>query len=530
MRSFLHKLLGKPAASANPSTSPNRPHAAASRPLSRTLAENIAYIRENLGRSGDLTVREFQASPVREVRAALIYMEGLADKDTILVLLESLLMRVAGGLEPQLGGENDIEAILGQLPITSVSYRTDINAILDALLSGNTVFLLDGSLEAAAIGTRGGERRSVSEPTAQSVVRGPQEGFTEDIQTNVAMVRRKIKDSKLWMETRTIGRVTKTAVTIMHIEGIAKADLLNELRARLDRIDIDGILESNYIEELIQDSTFSVFPTVNNTERPDVAAAALLEGRVAIFVDGTPFVLLVPALFTQFLQAPEDYYHRSDFGLLRLLRYVALLISLLAPSLYIALTTYHQEMLPTTLLISLAAQREGIPFPAFIEALIMEVTFELLREAGIRMPKAIGPAISIVGALVLGQASVEAGLVSPAMVIVVSITAIAGFIFPSFELGISIRMLRFAFMVIAASFGFFGIIVGMILLVLHMCHLESFGTPFLAPIAPMRLSDQKDTIVRLPWRYMYTRPKIVQENNETRQSGASAGPREDPQA
>ena len=231
----------------------------------------------------------------------------------------------------------------------------------------------------------------------------------------------------------------------MFIKGIVNDKVVEEVRKRLDRIDIDGILESGYIEELIQDETYTPFPTVYNTERPDVIAAGLLEGRIAILVDGTPFVLLVPALFTQYFQSAEDYYQRSDFGLLRMLRYLALFIALLGPSLYIAITTFHQEMLPTALLISLAAQREGVPFPAFIEALMMEVTFEILREAGVRMPRAVGQAVSIVGALVIGQAAVEAGIVSAAMVIVVSITAIANFSFPSFNMAISIRILRFVF-------------------------------------------------------------------------------------
>jgi spore germination protein KA len=310
----------------------------------------------------------------------------------------------------------------------------------------------------------------------------------------------------------------------MYINGLVKDDVLKKLNERLGNISIDGILESSYIEEFIQDETYTVFPTVNNTERPDVVAAALLEGRVAIFVDGTPFVLLVPGLFTQFLQSPEDYYHRSDFGLLRLLRYLAFIISLLAPALYIGITTFHQEMIPTSLLISLAGQREGIPFPAFIEALLMEVTFELLREAGIRMPRAVGTSISIVGALVLGQASVEAGLVSPAMVIIVSITAITGFIFPSFEIGISIRILRFAFMGLAASFGFFGIIIGLIALVLHLCHLQSFGVPYMTPFAPFQAKEQRDNIVRVPWWQMYSH--LASRQSEDRANPSSTGSRD----
>lgn len=483
--------------------------------ISSSIAENISRLTESLGNSNDLIVRDLVFGSDREIRLALSYIEGLVDKTSIFRLMESLL------LHSDKVGRNEFEEFVRHLVITvgDISWKTDFAGIQSSVLAGDSVIWTENVPMAIVVGTRGGEQRHVTEPVSQTVVRGPQDGFTEALHTNVSLVRRRIKNPNLWLESKQVGKVTKTDIALLYINGLVKEDVLDKLRDRLESIDIDGVLESSYIEEFIQDETYTVFPTVNNTERPDVVAAALLEGRVAIFVDGTPFVLLVPGLFAQFLQSPEDYYHRSDFGLLRLLRYVAFLISLLAPALYIAITTFHQEMIPTSLLISLAAQREGIPFPAFIEALMMEVTFELLREAGIRMPRAVGTSISIVGALVLGQASVEAGLVSPAMVIIVSITAITGFIFPSFEIGISIRMLRFAFMGLAASFGFFGIIVGLIALVLHLCHLQSFGVPYMTPFAPFRASGQKDSIVRVPWWQMYSHMAASrQPNNGNEQS------------
>ncbi len=305
----------------------------------------------------------------------------------------------------------------------------------------------------------------------------------------------------------------------MYLKGIASDKVVEEVRARLDRIDIDGILESGYIEELIQDERYSPFPTMYSTERPDVVASEILEGRIAILIDGTPFVLTVPALMIQFFHAAEDYYQRADIStLIRIIRLISFVIALLGPSLYIAITTFHQEMLPTSLLIGLAAQREGVPFPAFIEALLMEVTFEILREAGIRMPRAVGQAVSIVGTLVLGTAAIEAGIVSAAMVIVVSITAISSFVFPAFNMSISIRMLRFALMGLAASFGIFGIIVGVIALVLHLCSLRSFGVPYVSPFSPMIIQDLKDTIVRLPIWAMLTRPRLISQKNIFRQN------------
>ncbi|MDF2723570.1 MAG: GerA spore germination protein, partial [Paenibacillus sp.] len=266
----------------------------------------------------------------------------------------------------------------------------------------------------------------------------------------------------------------------------------------------------------------SPFPTIYNTERPDVIAAELLEGKVAILVDGTPFVLVVPALFISFMHSAEDYYQRADISsLLRILRFIGLFISLLAPSLYIAITTFHQEMLPTQLLIGLSSQREGVPFPAFVEAVMMEIVFEVLREAGLRMPRAVGQAVSIVGTLVIGQAAVEAGIVSAAMVIVVSITAISSFIFPAVNMSIAIRMMRFPLMGLAGSLGLFGVFLGIIALLLHMCSLRSFGVPYMTPFAPYIQDDLKDTIIRAPLWLMRKRPRLTSRQNPIRQKKQS---------
>jgi spore germination protein KA len=390
-----------------------------------------------------------------------------------------------------------------------------------SILSGETVILVDGYPYGFALNTIGGNNRAVEEPTTQSVVRGPREGFNESISTNISLIRKRIKSPNLWLETMTIGKVTQTAIGVMYINGIVNDKLIAEVNERLERIDIDGILESGNIEELIQDETFTPFPTLYNTERPDVIAAGLLEGRVAILVDGTPFVLLAPALFVQFYQSAEDYYQRAEFAsLIRILRYICFFISLLGPSLYIGITTFHQELLPSSLLFSLAAQREGIPFPAFVEALLMEITFEILREAGVRLPKTVGQAVSIVGALVIGQAAVEAGLVSPAMVIVVAITAISNFVIPAFNMGISIRIIRFLLMVLAASFGLFGVTVGLIGIVQHLCSLRSFGVPYMSPMAPFIFADQKDTILRLPQWGLFARPRFISSKNNIRENNA----------
>lgn len=479
------------------------------------LQTNIEAIVAALGASTDLIVREIEFGRSNGVKAGLLYLEGLVDSTAVQEVLMSLIQQSA-----ELGSFPSAQAAdwaRGAISVGAVKTSTDMRSSIDALLSGDTLLLLDGLHEQICVSTSGPEHRSVSEPITQTVIRGPHEAFTETLRVNTSLLRRKIKDQNLWLETRRLGRVTQTSVAVMYIKGIVDDAIIQEVHRRLDLIDIDGILEGGYIEELIAEKRRSVFPTMNNSERPDVVAAALLEGRVAILVDGTPFVLIVPSVFIDFFHAAEDYYHLSDFGLLRLLRLTSFFLALLAPSLYIAVTTFHQEMLPTSLLISLAAQREGIPFPALAEALIMEITFEFLREAGIRMPRAVGTAISIVGALVLGQAAVQAGLVSPAMVIIVSITAITSFIFPNYEFGIATRILRFPMMLLAATVGIFGMTVGMLALLFHLTSLRSFGIPYLSPFTPLRLQDQKDALIRAPWRMLLTRPLFMFQKNSFRQ-------------
>lgn len=478
-----------------------------------SLRNNLDAVRSAMGGSQDVIFREFVLQGGTE--AALVYIDGLINSQLLHdSILESLLNGGASG-----AGRSLLDSVVKEILVAGDIGRTsDLNVLYDNLLSGDAVLLIDGCEEAVRIGVSGAEDRNVTEPVSQSVTRGPMEAFNENLRTNSALIRKRIKDTRLRVESLHVGRVTKTNVAIVYLSGIANDKIVEEVRIRLNRIDIDGILESGNVEEWIEDKTYTPFPTVYNSERPDTIAAGVLEGRVAILVDGTPFVLLVPALFVHFFQAAEDYAQRFDISsLIRSIRYLSLVITLLAPALYIAVTTFHQEMLPTNLLINLAAQREGVPFPAFIEALLMEITYEILREAGVRMPRTVGQAVSIVGTLVIGQAAVQAGIVSAVMVIIVSITAIASYVIPSGSMSITVRMLRFMFMGLAASFGLYGILIGLITLALHVSGLRSFGIPYMAPWAPIIPEDLKDTLFRLPIRKMTSRPRLISQNNIRRQ-------------
>lgn len=365
---------------------------------------------------------------------------------------------------------------------------------------------------------RGWEHRAIAEPSTETVIRGPKEAYIENLQVNLALLRRKIKSSELKFEKLIVGRYTKTDVVVAYINGLADPKIVNELKNRIQKIDIDGVLETNYLEELIEDNPYSIFPTIKHTERPDTTAGLLLEGRIAVFVDGTPFVLTLPSLFVSNMQSSEDYYERyyiSSF--IRLIRFLALNISLLLPSLYIAISTFHPEMLPSLLLLSLANQREGVPFPAVVEVLIMEIIFEILREAGVRLPRPVGQTVSIVGALVIGEAAVSAGIVSPAMVIVVALTGIANFVIPAYNTASAIRLLRFFMIILGGTFGLFGIMVGLMAIQGHLATLRTFGIPYLSPIAPINLEGQKDVWVRSPWWAMRKRPSVIGYLNLNRQ-------------
>ncbi|MEK5235177.1 spore germination protein [Paenibacillus sp. FSL L8-0470] len=506
-------------------TDPAKASVPATLPLHPSLDITLQEITKRIGQSSDVVFRRFTNESLSSLSLAFIYIDGLVNADAVnQTVLQPLMEMVA----PKSGGitaKDAFSLIKDQmLPVGGVKEGKTLESLLPMLFEGYTLILFEGLQVALAADTSGWEKRSINEPTSQGVIRGPKEGFTESLRTGTSMLRRRLKTSDLRIEEYKIGQRTQTGVALIYLEGIASEQVVAEIRRRLNAIETDSILESNYIEEFIQDGGLTPFPTIQNTERPDALAGGILEGQVGIIIDGTPFALLAPSTFFNFFQSSEDYYQRYDISsFLRLIRYAAFFVSMLLPALYIAVTTFHQEMLPTTLLISLAAQREGVPFPALAEALLMEVTFDVLREAGVRMPRTIGPAISIVGALVLGQAAVQAGLVSAAMVIVVSFTAISNFVIPSLAIANSIRLIRFVMMLIAATLGLFGIMSFLMVLLIHLAGLRSFGVPYLSPVAPMTPRYLKDIFIRVPLWSMTMRPK-TNLGKETRRQGPDQKP------
>lgn len=463
--------------------------------ISSKAGKIVEEITERLGKSPDFICKKLEAN--EELSIYCIYLASIVTSNKVdEMLLKPIFESKQYIKASQYTPLNWLKKII---PLVQWKELSGSDKGISDLLEGHCLIIPACANTFLSYDVSNGEFRSVSEPTTEASVRGPREGFVEDVSRNVALIRKRLKNEHLVFEPFIIGSATRTKVYLTYLNKVASVPVIEEFRRRLHSIQVDSIMESAYIEEWIQDKTLSPFPQLVSTERPDSIAAKLLEGQVALITDGTPMVLYGPITFFQMFSSPEDYYQRADIATLtRWLRMLAFLFSILVPSLYIAVVSYHQELLPTSLLISLAAQREEVPFPAVIEATIMMVTFEILREAGLRMPRIAGQSISIVGALVLGQAAVEAGLISAAMVIVVSFTAISNFVSPNYSFSIAQRIVQFSFMILAGLLGFFGIMCGLYFLLIHLVSIRSFGVKYMTPVAPLKLSDWKDTFVRFP--------------------------------
>jgi len=470
----------------------------------------------------DFYTREFTVGS-QSIRVLIAYMDGLAKTDKIdkNMIKPMLTDAKTTGLSEQITNQNIIDILKNQLLHASfIEEMSDFSQVTDRVLTGDTAVFADGNSKVLIADTVGFEMRSIEQPDTDVVVRGPREGFTEVLDTNIAMIRRKIRNADLKFETIKLGKRTKTDVCIAYIKNLASDKIIQTVKRRLKQINIDVILESGYIEEYIEDAPFSIFPTVGNTEKPDIAAAKILEGRVAILCNGTPFALTVPYLFIESIQASEDYYARPFFStFLRWLRVLTLIISTIVPALYVALTNFHQDMIPTELMIRISASREGLPLSSFMEAMAMVVTFEVLREAGVRMPKSVGQAVNIVGALIIGQAAVDAGLVSDIMVIVIAVTAISSFlVIPMVG---TTTLIRIALLICANILGLMGIGLGLTAVFAHACSLRSFEVPYMSPISPIMPTDLKDTFVRVPLWAMMRRPKAIKPKDQFRRGSDS---------
>lgn len=440
----------------------------------------------------------------------IIYNEPLTSSDKI----SDFIIRSLNNIDKS---DSKKEDLLSQIENNISNFKSkriyNYQDICLYLHKGFTIILIEDNPIFLALETKADISRSISTPNVENALRGAKDSFVEDFQKNIGLVKKRIKNNNLWIETLNLGRYTKTQTGILYIHGIVKEDLVEKVQTSLKKIDIDGIVNIDMIKNLIVQENKSILPTIITTERPDNVCNALLEGKVVIIADNCPFALIMPAVLNDFFKTPEDYYNKSlNTSLTRLLKYIAFYIALLLPAVYIALITYNQEMIPTELLISFATQRDGVPFPAFFEAFIMIISFEILRESDLRVPTFAGSSLSIVGALILGEAAVNAGIVSPIMIIIIALTSICSMPFTEVEIMNGLRWYRLLFMVGASTLGIIGIVVVFIYFVVELAQLESFGKPYLLPYAPTSWTGLKDSIIRLPLKKMNKREKYLSNN------------------
>lgn len=485
------------------------------------LFSDLEFVQQEIGQNADVHIRKFIIGGTG-IQAAIIFVDGMCDVDRI---DNQILNKLMGDRfeEKESDYPSQLDSISIRyiaehvLPIHKLSECRNVKELQAKVMVGFTALLIDGTPEALLLNTAKIKTRNIDEPVSESLVRGPREGFTESLRDNTAILRNHGENRDLLLLKFVVGKRVKKELVVAFMKEIADHSLVEEVKQRIANIDIDYVQESGYVEQLIEDNYLSPFPQVQSTERPDRVIGALMEGRVAILLEGTPFALIVPVTFSMMLQSPEDYYERWIPGtLIRMLRFFAALASISVPALYISFISFHQGLIPTELAISIIGTRQGVPFPSIVEALIMEISIEILREAGVRLPKPIGPAMGIVGGLIIGQAAVQAGIVSPIMVIVVAVTAISSFAIPTYSLGITLRYLRFLAMFSAAIYGLYGVILFFLLICSHLVKLKSFGVPYASPAVPYRLRDWKDFVVRMPIKMIKRRPKMLHTKDPVR--------------
>ncbi len=468
-----------------------------------SLEENLALMKALFQ---DVDIMRYR-SVIRAGRAdvAVVFSDGLVNSE----IINENILRPLMSAEALPEGPGRVARMTGEVVHVSESILTgDFKEIVGAVAYGDTVLFAEGCAEAALLNTKGFPVRSIMEPDSEKTLAGPREGFTESVMQNISMLRRRARTNDFKIRHMTMGRRTQTCVMVCYFDGVVNRDALQRLLERLQKVDIDGVLDANYLTELTRDHRFSLFRTIGYTERPDVVIGRLLEGRIAIMVDGSPIALTAPYLFIENFQSSEDYYlsfYYTSFS--RLLRMVGFFLTITVPGLYIAVVAFQHEMLPSPLMVNITAERQSVPLPAALEAFVMLIVFDILRETGVRMPTNIGQALSIVGALVIGQAAVEAKLVAAPMIIVVAITGITNLLVP--KLNAPAIYMRLFVLVMASMFGFFGLTMALSLILIHLISLDSLGIPSVSLDGNLSMERIKDIGIRAPWWKMLTRPESI---------------------
>lgn len=485
--------------------------------FSTILDENIDTLCALFENSADVVKRKLSIGTVNKIDIYVIYIDNMIDKELLEMSTLQELFRDLNDL-PATG---QFEYIKDKgVQTVDLSEVSTIPEIVGQILSGDTIILVDGYDKALKIAARKLPNRGVPTSENEVAVRGSKESFSEALFINRVLLRKRIKDTNLKIKQLKIGTRTATDVAICYLEGVSKPEVVAEIERRLKEYTIDGILDSGMLEQLTERNTYSPFPEFQSTERPDKAASAILEGRVVIIVDNSPIVLLLPTTLNSFFQASDDAYTRWEVAtFMRLLRYIGAFITISLPGLYVAVINFNAELLSPAMALSFAAARGGVPFSVLVEVIIMEISFQMLLEAGIRLPGPMGGTLGIVGGLVIGDAAVNANIVSPIVVIVIALTAITAFTVPNEPFASAFRIIRYFILLLSSLLGLFGFIIAITLLLIHLGGLKSFGIPYLVPFAASGInngSDTKDGMIRFPFRSLKRRPLFAERDERTR--------------
>lgn len=479
-----------------------------------TINKKIEDIKNNLGTDSTAVYRSFIIGKENPINAQLVYMNALASKEILdKDVLNPLMLYVQEDLSRI---ENLCDYLVKKyITASNTMVETDINKVIYEIKRGKTVLILDHCEDYIIVDTTGGVYRSMSEPLNETTIRGSREGFVENIETNISILRRSIKDKNLKVELLTRGERTQSDIAIVYIDDIADKKLVDKIKKKISAINVDKLTSTGVIEQYIEEHPFSIFPQAYGTERPDIVMSNLMEGRIAIILQGTPYVLTVPAIFMEFFQATEDYNERiivSNF--IRFIRVLAMFIVVTLSPIYLTLIKYNVELIPLKFIVPIVQSRKGIPLTPFMEILAMEFVVELLREGGLRLPSKVGHTLSIVGGIIIGDAAIKAKVVSPDTLLVVAIAVISTFLIPNYEMALTVRLLRFPMLILANMLGALGIVFGWFFIIVHLCSLDSFGVPYLA----FYKSDMKDIFIRKPMWMMNKRPESIPNKNPERQT------------
>lgn len=481
--------------------------------LEKGLEKNMLMFKELFKNDNTFVVRKVKC--FGNIDATVMFFDGMVNN---LIINENIIKPLTEYKIENIEMINTDFVAQKVVQINDAKVSDNMTDILNGFLYGDSILIIDGDPRAIILNTKGFIMRGISEPESEKVLSGPREGFIESFMMNLSMIRRRLKTPDLKYEFIQLGTNTKTTAVICYIEGICDKKVLKTFKNRIKKFNIDSALDSNYIVEYIKDSQYSPFPSIGTTERPDVFVAKLLEGRVGLMLDGTPVAITAPHIFMECFQSNDDYYLNYLYAnSSRILRIAGFLINIMIPSIFLAMTTFHQELIPTKLLLSISASRTGVPFPAIIEALALVAVFEILKEAGTRTPSSIGQSLSIVGALVLGQAAVDARFVSAPMVIVIAFSGITALMVP--KLKVPSVVLRITFLLLSSVLGLYGLIFGVCITILHICSIESFSVPYVTNISSVNIGEGKDVFIRFPWTKLRPNHRFLSQKKVEETSG-----------